>query len=237
MAALGFVVLFPNCGKEDNNEPSNPTNGKTTAIFNSGLEYGSVTDQDGNTYKTIRIGTQTWMAENLRTTRYRNGDPIPFNKDTVIWENLTSGVYCNSANDTSMVMIATYGRLYNWYAVSDSRNIAPPGWHVATSNEFSVLIDYLGGSDVAGGKLKEAGTSHWELSIDASNESGFTALPGGYRHSNGFYYPFGLYGFWWSASEVNSNEAFEWSLVYNGGAVYSCQNPKGFGCTVRCVKD
>ncbi len=238
LVIIGFVLLLlNNCKKDDNINPGNPTNGKTTAVFNSGMVYGTLTDQDGNTYKTIVIGTQTWMAENLRSTKYRNGEAIPEITDSIVWGNLKTGAYCNSKNENDTIMIATYGRLYNWYAVSDTRNLAPSGWHVATNDDLTRLTDYLGGSNLAGGKLKETGTTHWTLSIDATNETGFTALPGGYHHSNGFFYPFGYYGFWWSATESDANEAVEWSISYNGGNIHSFQNPKVFGCSVRCVKD
>jgi len=236
---IGFVMLFTtNCRKDDHNNPGNPTNGKTTAVFNTALEYGTLTDQDGNTYKTITIGTQTWMAENLRTSKYRNGEAIPLVKDSIAWGNLQTGAYCNPQNTDTLDVLATYGRFYNWYAVSDSRNLAPAGWHVATESDLTILTDYLGGPAVAGGKLKEAGSTHWSLSIAATNETGFTALGAGYRHPNGYYYsPFGYYGMWWSATEVDANEAREWSLYYNGGDIRIVNNLKVFGMSVRCVKD
>lgn len=138
----------------------------------------TVTDYDGNVYQTVLIGDQCWMMENLKVTHYRNGDPIPHVTDGVTWGNLTSGAYCNYNNDEGNV--ATYGRLYNWYAVDDSRNIAPAGWHVPSDAEWQTLVDYLGGDAVAGGKMKEAGTTHWASpNTGATNESGFTALPGG----------------------------------------------------------
>jgi uncharacterized protein (TIGR02145 family) len=244
-AVLVFVMLFSgNCRKDDDDMPDNPTNGKTNAVFNSGLSYGTMTDQDGNTYRTIVIGSQTWMAENLRTTKYRNGEDIPEEKENSAWANLKTGVYCNPVSIDSIEIVATYGRLYNWYAVSDSRNLAPLGWHVCTDDDLKVLIDYLGGSRVAGGKLKEAGTTHWSLSIDATNETGFTALPAGYLNPGSYINPgdffaigYSLYGYYWSATEVNNNEASKWTLVYNGGSIWFYQNSKEYGCSVRCVKD
>lgn len=240
----GFILLFTtNCSKDDD-RPDNPTNGKTTAVFNSGLVYGTMTDQDGNTYKTITIGTQTWMAENLRTTKYRNGEDIPEEKENSAWANLKTGVYCNPVRIDSIEFVATYGRLYNWYAVSDSRILAPSGWHVSTDDDMKVLMDYLGGLNVAGSKLKEVGTSHWSLSIEATNEAGFTALPAGYLNPGSYINPgdffaigYSLYGYYWSATEVNNNDASEWALVYNGGSMWFFENPKEFGCSVRCVKD
>ncbi len=164
-------------------------------------ETGIVTDIDGNTYQTIKIGNQWWMAENLKVTHYRNGDAIPNVTDYTEWVYLTSGAYCAYDNDNSHV--ATYGRLYNWYAVSDSRNVAPSGWHVSTFEEWQTLEDYLGGSSVAGGKLKEAGTSHWASpNTGATNESGFSALPSGYRsHVYGHYSAMGFYCDFWTSTE------------------------------------
>lgn len=244
LVIVGSTLLSTTNCKKDENTPNNLTNGKTTAIFNPNLDYGTVTDQDGNTYKTIVIGTQTWMAENLRTTKYQNGDDIPEVKENSAWANLKTGVYCNPVRIDSNEFVATYGRLYNWYAVSDSRNLAPSGWHVCTEDDLTELIDYLGGLNVAGGKLKESGVSHWSLSIEATNETGFTALPTGYLNPGSYINPgdffaigYSLYGHFWNDTEVNNNEASEWTLVYNGGGIWIFQNPKEFGCSVRCVKD
>jgi uncharacterized protein (TIGR02145 family) len=201
-----------------------------------------MTDQDGNTYRTITIGTQKWMAENLRTTKYRNLEAITEVTDSIAWGNLKNGAYCNSGNSNNIILIATYGRLYNWYAVSDIRNLAPSGWHVATNDDWTLLTDYLGGKYVAGGKLKESGTAHWAqfdpYYSGATNETGFTALPGGYRSNNGWFYPLiGYYGYWWSSTEANANEAKELGMYYDSGTLGSYQNPKELGCAVRCVKD
>ena len=122
-------------------------------------KYNTVTDIDGNAYHTVAIGKQVWLVENLKVTRYRNGDQIPNVSDNKQWCNLTTGAYCNYNNDANNV--TTYGRLYNWYAVHDIRNIAPKGWHVATDVEWKILTDYLGGETIAGGKLKETGTTLW----------------------------------------------------------------------------
>jgi uncharacterized protein (TIGR02145 family) len=124
----------------------------TTTIFNPNLTYGAVNDIDGNTYKTIVIGTQTWMAENLKTTKYRNGDTIPTNLTNAAWSDATTGAYAIYNNDAANNTI--YGKLYNWYAVTDSRNICPVGWHVPSDSEWTTLVNYLGGALVAGGKLK-----------------------------------------------------------------------------------
>lgn len=239
LVVTGYTMfLAASCKKEDD-QPDNPTNGKTTAIFNPHLDYSTVTDQDGNTYKTIVIGTQTWMAENLRTTKYRNGDSIPEISDSIVWDNLKTGAYCNHNNDNSFQMVATYGRLYNWYAVSDSRNIAPLGWHVPTNDEWTTLITYLGGDTLSIKKLKEKGSAHWCLYNEGSdNSSGFTALPGGSRF--GIYFiQSGYLGYWWSSTEDDSKiSAWYRSLTIQPGEPIS---PyiwfKEAGFSVRCIKD
>ena len=195
-----------------------------------------VTDYDGNTYFVVKIGDQCWMAQNLKVTHYRNGDPIPNVTDSAEWENLTTGAYCEYANDPANV--ATYGRLYNWYAVDDIRNIAPEGWHVPTDAEWQTLVDYLGGSSVAGGKLKEAGTTHWNPpNTGATNESGFTALPGGYRYGNGYFHHMGYYAFFWSSTELDSNYAWLRILGYDGSQVGRNYGYKHSGFSFRCVRD
>jgi uncharacterized protein (TIGR02145 family) len=233
-------VILNGCKKDQNNSPIN----KTTAVFNPNLIYGTLTDQDGNVYKTIRIGTQTWMAENLRTTKYRNGDAIPQVSDYLAWTKLGSGAYCNYQNTNNLDSIATLGRLYNWYAISDSRNIAPLGWHMPKDTEWTSLINYLGGTSIAGGKLKETGTSHWMYpNTSATNESGFTAVSGGWRYFGdgvniGIFCNAGADGFWWS--NIDGNDSYNWgfSLGYNNLEAI-CKNgyDKVLGLSVRCVKD
>ncbi len=202
-----------------------------------GSPNGTVTDIDGNVYKTVKIGSQWWMAENLKTTKYRNGNPIPNVTDNTQWGNLTTGAYCNYNNDINYVN--TYGRLYNWYAVSDSRNIAPVGWHVPTDAEWTTLTTYLGGESVAGGKLKESGTAHWSLvNAGATNETGFTALPGGYRDLNGICFNLiACGGFWWSSTEYDTNNALSRYMADYLGLVLRGYYGKTHGFSVRCVKD
>jgi uncharacterized protein (TIGR02145 family) len=216
----------------------NVTQGISSAVFNNTKTYGTMTDQNGNTYKTIVIGTQTWMAENLRVTKYRNGDPIPNSTNNAAWIALTTGSYCNYDNATDNDKINTFGRLYNWYAVNDSRNIAPTGWHVPTDAEWTTLITYLGGQSLAGGNLKEIGTTHWISPNDgADNASGFTALPGGYRGTNGEFFTFGFTGHWWSSSVYDAANA--WGLYVNCFDANASRYSKGksYGFSVRCVKD
>jgi uncharacterized protein (TIGR02145 family) len=206
-------------------------------IFNPILTYGTVTDIDGNVYKTITIGTQTWMVENLRTTKYSNGDPIPNVTDSTAWSNLITGAYCNYNNDVNFSTI--HGSLYNWYAVNDSRNIAPTGWHVPSDAEWTTLTTYLGGVSVAGGKLKEAGTTHWlSPNTGATNETGFTALPCGNRSFVGKFDAVGYDGLWWS-STLNADptifNAYYRFVYYSGSDVNSPGANESSGFSVRCV--
>jgi uncharacterized protein (TIGR02145 family) len=208
---------------------------------------GTMTDIDGNVYKTIKIGNQVWMAENLKVTRYRNGDPIPSVTSKSQWENLRSGAYCAYNNDNGNV--ATYGLLYNWYAVDDGRNIAPEGWHVPTDEEWKELEMHLGmsrseaddtgwrGTD-EGGKLKEAGTAHWNSpNTGATNSSGFTALPGGFRSRSGAFFNVGYIVYWWSATASIGSTAWSRYLGYDNSAVGRRSSYKRSGFSVRLVRD
>jgi uncharacterized protein (TIGR02145 family) len=196
-----------------------------------------MSDIDGNQYNTIIIGDQEWTVENLKVAKYRNGDPISEISGDAEWSVLTSDAYCNMNNDENFSAI--YGRLYNWQAVHDNRNIAPAGWHVASFEEWSTLINYLGGEIIAGGKLKAAGTKYWlSPNTGATNETGFTARGGGFRYDFGTYSPdLGTIGAWWSSSESDANYAFAvnlnyWDTPVNGGPIL-----KNYGYSVRCVKD
>lgn len=241
MALVLSLMMLSSCKKD---EPNDATNGKTTAVFNPDLKYGTMTDQDGNEYKTIVIGTQTWMAENLRTTKYRDGSAIPNVTDNTAWAKLTTGAYCNYNNTTSADTIATYGRLYNWYAFADSRMIAPTGWHVPTDAEWATLTTYLGGESVAGEKMKEIGTVHWlRLRNWATNESGFTALPSGFR--GGFDAETGIFGMfinlgnvggWWSITESGWRNSWCRNLDY--GTSFDRGSRSWYeGIAVRLIKD
>lgn len=214
--------------------------GVTSAVFNTTKTYGTMTDQNGNTYKTITIGTQTWMAENLRVTKYRNGDPIPNVTDNTAWTTLTTGAYCSYGNTANKDDIASYGRLYNWYAASDSRNIAPLGWHVFTDAEWTTLTTYLGGEDVVGGKMKEAGTTHWWTSPNtgATNESGFTALPSSFRDgTNGTFNYLGYVGYWWSSTADGATNAWSRCMSYDNARCDRDNVIKQSGIAVRLIKD
>ena len=238
-------ILFATKTVKINVIPSfKPTNGLTTAVFNNTKTYGTMTDQDSNVYKTITIGTQTWMAENLRTTKFRDGTEMP-NICYGLWNLSKNDAYCSYNNTTDAVSIATYGRLYNWYTVTNSHNIAPEGWHVPTDAEWTTLITYLGGESVAGGKMKESGTTHWIApNTDATNESGFTSLPTGLRGSGGpdsepFFSFMGACGYYWSSTEPGPNYAVGdyCRLSCDNATVYRYNNSKAEGFAVRLVKD
>ncbi len=194
----------------------------------------TVTDIDGNVYKTIKIGNQVWMAENLKTTHYRDGSDIPNVTDNNEWSKLTTAAYCNYDNSTSKGN--TYGCLYNWYAVNDYRGLAPDGWHIPSDAEWTTLSNFLGGSEIAGGKLKS--TKSWDSpNTGASNSSGFTALPGGFRDYDGAFGNIGLGGYWWSSTEYGTSSAWGRSLVCNNSGEGRGGNSKNNGFSVRCLRD
>jgi uncharacterized protein (TIGR02145 family) len=198
---------------------------------------GTVIDYEGNIYQTIKIDDQWWMAENLRTTRYNDGSEIPHVTYFDDWRNLTTPAYVWYNNDP-LTYKATYGALYNWYAVNTG-NLCPAGWHVPTDDEWSNLAEYLGGESIAGGKMKESGTLHWNSPNDgATNESGFTALPGGYRYGDdGQFWGISQFGSWWSSSEIDATLAWHWQVVYQSDDLVRYQNLKRAGLSVRCLKD
>jgi len=221
--------------------------GQTNQVTVIVLTTGTVTDIDGNVYKTVKIGNQWWMAENLKVMHYRNNDPIDYVIDDTDWANLTTGAYCYYDNNSSHS--AVYGALYNWYAVEDSRNIAPAGWHVPTDDEWKQLEMVLGMSQTEadsngirgtdeGGKLKETGTSHWKSpNTGSTNESGFTALPGGYRNYYGSFSTMGYYAVFWLTTDSNSFSAWHRKLSYNSVNIDRSSESKKCGFSIRCVKD
>jgi len=197
----------------------------------------TVKDADGNVYHTLTIGTQTWMVENLKTTKYRNGNPIPQVADSAQWIVLTTGAFCYYDNTSTIG--DTYGLLYNWFAVNDPRNIAPKGWHVATSDEWNTLNAFLGGEMVSGGKLKETGSTHWNSPYtSAKDEVGFKALPGGGRTNLGNFQNLGKQGLWWTSTENNAADAWPRGLSSDFAMLFmSFSLDKNSGFTVRCIKD
>ena len=193
-------------------------------------EADTVTDIDGNVYKTVVIGTQTWLAENLRTTKYNDGTQIPNVTAKSQWDNLTTDAYCWYNNDPATYK-ATYGALYNWYAVNTGK-LCPTGWHVPSDAEWTTLTDFLGGEGYAGGKLKEKGTAHWvNPNVDATDEYGIKALPAGDRYpASGFeFYGIGEYCGWFSSTEYNQISAFYRDMYNVDGQVYSDYTGKKFG--------
>lgn len=198
----------------------------------------TVTDVDGNVYHTVTIKTQTWMVENLKTTHYNDGieNGITNVTDNTAWGGLTIPAYCWYNNDISNK--STYGALYNWYAVNSGK-LCPVGWHVPSDEEWDILISNLGGdTTLVGGILKEAGTAHWiSPNTGADNSSGFTALPGGSRYTNGSFYLNGKYGWWWSSTESSTENAGHIYLNYNTSNVYKTPGSKKIGFSVRCIKN
>lgn len=198
---------------------------------------GTMSDIDGNIYNTIIIGNQEWMVGNLNVSRYRNGDPLPEISDNNTWQNTSAGAYCFFDNNNGNSTI--YGRIYNWYAVIDNRNIAPAGWHVPGIEEWTELVNSAGGEIVAGGRLKHAGTAAWNSPNDgATNETGFTALPGGFRDDTGIFSggP-GFHGAWWTSSEQDLQFAFGQFMYNSSTQVHGEPDPKNRGFSIRCVKD
>ena len=198
----------------------------------------TVTDIDGNVYATVRIGEQVWMGENLKVTQFRDGTPIPTSIKRAFGATISKGIYCIYNNDASNES-ETYGALYNWYAVLDARNIAPEGWHVPSDVEWQSLIDFLGGDDVAGGKLKESGIKHWDRpNSGADNSSSFAALPSGYRnYGNGIYYNLGSSSYFWSTTEYDNTSAWCRDLRGNDTKILRDVGNKNYGFAIRCIKD
>ncbi len=226
------------------------TIGSYTVILTVSNSYGSdgetkvsfitvlplrITDVDNNTYGTVTIGSQVWMAENLKTTKYNDGiSTIPLVTDESNWASLRTHAYCWYNNNVSNKN--TYGTLYNWYTVNSGK-LCPSGWHVPTDNEWTILINSLGGLSIAGGKLKESGTVHWVSPNVATNTSNFTCLPGGIRHSNGIFEFIGTGTQLWSSTESDAANAWSYGLDNIYESIYRESNLKYMGQSVRCVKD
>ena len=207
---------------------------------------------DCSTIPFTTICGQTWMVKNLDVSTYRNGDPIPQVTDPAEWASLTTGAWCYYLNDPTNGPI--YGKLYNWYAVNDPRGLAPTGWHIPTNDEWLTLVDCLGGEDIAGGKLKETGTTHWlEPNIGATNETGFTALPANLRQPTGDFSPLfstflylGVGAHWWTSTEKEADfidiENKIWALnvtvySFSTSLQHEIYNYKTTGYSVRCLRD
>ena len=207
--------------------------------YKSSTEWVSLKTATPNTadiiLPNVLICTQQWMENNLDVSTYRNGDPIPYVADATEWASLTTGAWCYYNNDPANGNL--YGKLYNWYAVNDTRGLAPMGWHVPTDAEWTTLTSNLGGTSIAGGRMKLAGTTWWTSpNTGATNSSGFTGLAGGYRNYDGAFYDIGIDGHFWS-SYGNINEAKSRLLSYNRSwlRIESAESVKGY--SVRCIKD
>lgn len=240
-----FVFLLSSCNEEEN-QPDN------SIQFNPDVTYGTVTDVEGNTYKTVTIGSQTWMAENLRTTKYANGDTIAHFKSNADWQNTMQGAYCDYDNKPSNSLI--FGKLYNGYVALDDRKIAPEGWHVPSLSEWNTLFTYLGGIQDAANKMKEIGATHWTTTTswdevtytnNSTNESGFTALGSGIRFNSAVFMYLDLSGYFWTSTmsegfpsnayhiRLDGMEGFKVSRYFGSGD-YSFLN---YGISIRCIKD
>jgi len=233
---FGFLSIFAVMAQPQKKQPQNPSQ-YPGSNKNQSL---TVKDIDGNIYHTVVIGTQTWMVENLKTTHYNDGTAIPLVTGNADWSDLITPAYCWYNNDATTYK-DKYGALYNWFAVETGK-LAPIGWHVPTDAEWTTLTTYLGGEEEAGGKLKEAGTLNWHTpNTGATNSTGFSALPGGWRswEEVGEFSPLGgTICLWWSSTEANLLNAWLKGLLYDdcklnrAGDFYKMD-----GCSVRCVKD
>jgi uncharacterized protein (TIGR02145 family) len=256
----GSFVIIPGIS-EANNDTGGGSGGTTTGttlhtcgapnVHNPDLTYGSMTDQQGNVYKTIVIGTQEWMAENLNTSIFRNGDAIPTNLSNSQWSNTTSGAWAYYNNDTSNA--CPYGKLYNWYAVNDTRNLCPVGWHVPSDMEWSAMINFLdsnadGGnnsSNIAGTAMKsigsiDGGNGYWsndDPTALGTNSSGFSGLPSGYRYFDGGYYYMSNFGSWWSSTQLDSISSWYRILGDYYSSVGRGNDFSQAGFSVRCLRD
>jgi uncharacterized protein (TIGR02145 family) len=247
MLTLVALVFATSCNKD--NDDSNGGTSNTNPPLNE-----DSTDQEGDVFSTVILGAQEWMSENLSVAIYRDGTPIPKVTDPIEWASLATGAWCWYNND-SAAYAATYGRLYNWYAVAGIHNtaslsntalrkqLAPTGWHVPTDDEWTALTSFLGGEGVAGGKMKttgtiEAATGLWySPNIGATDSSGFSGAPGGGRDDDGDYYVIGGKGFWWSSSGFDAFNAWNRYLVYGNGNAHRDYDLKQGGFSVRCLRD
>jgi uncharacterized protein (TIGR02145 family) len=195
------------------------------------------TDGDNNNYPVVQIGSQWWMADNLKTTKYKDGSTgIPLKTDNTEWSNLVTPGYCWYNNDAATYK-ATYGALYNWYT-AHTENLCPTGWHMPTDLEWTTLTDFLGGVSIAGGKLKETGLNHWfDPNDGATNATGYTALPGGYRSNGGTFSYIYSGGIWWSATESDVTIAWGRDISFGNSFVNRNYFNENLGLSVRCLQD
>jgi uncharacterized protein (TIGR02145 family) len=225
LIVMGLVLILSSCKKKEEETST------------------KITDKDGNVYTSVTIGTQVWMVENLKTTKYNDGTAIP-NVTDATWGNLQTDAYCWYNNDITNK--TPYGALYNWFAAKSSK-LCPTGWHVATLEDWTTLVTYLGGIDVAGGKLKEKGTTHWESpNTGATNESGFQALRGGERSfglGDATFGALGFSGWFWTATAFPMEPTWDhiagycWMMESGHGRCDQSNLWDIDGLSVRCVKN
>lgn len=203
---------------------------------NSGVLGLGATDIVGNDYQTVIIGTQEWFAEDLRTSSYKNGDPIGIAQEAIKWQSANEGYYCFYDNNPENNI--PYGKLYNFHAVEDPRCLCPEGWKVPSIQELDVLAEYLGGTTTAGAYLKETGTDHWYApNKDANNSTGFSGIAGGGRGSVGEWVSFGTFGRYWSATKIDEYNALGKTLIFDQTWFNTNQFNVHFGFSVRCLKE
>lgn len=212
-----------------------------SAANSGGGGSSTVTDGEGNVYQTVVIGDQVWMSENLRSTKYCNGEPITLVTNGTSWATATGEAY--TVYNYDPLLDSIYGKIYNWYAAADPRNVCPCGWHVPSDAEFTALTDFLGSESVAGGKMKSLGTlaggdGLWTIAnFEATNESGFTGLPGGGRLSNGSYTGMNTYAWFWISTENTATTSWRRDLENLSGGVLRNNVNKKAGCSIRCIQD
>ncbi|MEO8710555.1 MAG: fibrobacter succinogenes major paralogous domain-containing protein [Parafilimonas sp.] len=219
LAALMLLVAI-SCNKE------------TSSVQSSGIDNENSIQQ--NKIASVTIGTQVWMVKNLDVSHYKNGDTIPQIKDRSKWAKSTTGAWCWYNNDSATG--AVYGKLYNWYAIHDPRGLAPEGWHIPSDSEWRVSETFLG--KAAGGKMKETGTAHWtDPNIDATNSTGLTGLPGGYRSFSGQFCYINYLGLWWTSTEFDTVNAWYRRMLCYSNFLDWWRFPKTMGFSVRCIKN
>ena len=215
--------------------------GKTIYSDEISFKTNELKDVENNTYKVVTIGAQTWMAENLKATKYQNGDTIGTTYPATLDIYSYTHPKFQWAPEGDDSRVTAYGRLYTWYAATDSRNICPPGWHLPTDAEWATLITYLGGINLAGGKMKEAGTLHWDSpNTDANNSSGFSAVAAGGRNDSNSFYDLGKQAYFWSATpDEYSPDNYAWvrDLINISAAISNQTWYVNKGYSVRCVKN
>ena len=193
-------------------------------------EGRDVTDVDGNVYKTVVLGKQEWMKDNLKVTKFTNGQPIPYIQDSIVWNAWNKGAFVYYKNDTK------HGVLYNWMVVNDTRGVCPIGWHVPSNVEWDTLAKFLGGEEVAGGKMKAR--LHWEApNTSATNVSEFHALPKGMYGVNGSFNNIGRNAYWWSSNENDELSAWGREVGFNESGLFAGHGNKHDGLSIRCLKD